>query len=228
MRNKRRSTWSGLTWFSNLWYIPNGMSTKTGRIDSPTKDKLLDAAQRLMLAKGFPATTVEEICETAGLTKGSFFHYFESKEDLGRAVLEHYAGLGLGAVESAPFRREQDPLKRIFGSIDFWIDRINDPSMECGCLLGNFAQELSDTHPDIRAQCARYFAQWTAMLKQDFDEAKRRYRPRVRIDTQGLAEHYVAAVEGGLLLSKATRDRRVFERNLTHLKRYIRAVFDGT
>lgn len=202
------------------------MSTKTARTESPTKDKLLDAAQRLMLAKGFPATTVEEICEAAGLTKGSFFHYFASKEDLGKAVLEHYAGLGLGALESAPFRRETDPLKRIIASIDFWIDRINDPSMTCGCLLGNFAQELSDTHPEIRTQCVRYFDQWTRMLKQDFEEAKRLYRPRVRIDTQGLAEHYVAAVEGGLLLTKATRDRKGFERNLTHLKRYIEVVFD--
>ena len=199
---------------------------KTARAESPTKDKLLDAAQRLMLAKGFPATTVEEICEAAGLTKGSFFHYFESKEDLGKAALDRYAGRGLGALESAPFRRQQDPLKRIIASIDYWIARINDPSMECGCLLGNFAQELSDTHPEIRAQCVRYFDQWTKMLKQDFDEAKRLCRPRASIDTQGLAEHYVAVVEGGLLLTKATRDRKVFERNLSHLKRYVRSVFE--
>ena len=203
------------------------MSTKTGRIDSPTKDKLLDAAQRLMLAKGFPATTVEEICETAGLTKGSFFHYFESKDDLGTAVLDRYAEQGLGRLDSAPFRRQSDPLKRLIASIDFWIDFINDPSTECGCLLGNFAQELSDTHPEIRARCARYFDQWTQMLKQDFDEARSVYRPRAQIDTQGLAEHYVAVVEGALLLTKAKRDRKVFERNLGHLKRYIRVVFEG-
>lgn len=203
------------------------MSTKTAQTESPTKEKLLDAAQRLMLAKGFPATTVDEICETAGLTKGSFFHYFESKEDLGRAALAHYAGRGLGSLESAPFRQESDPLRRILASIDFWIDRINDPSTVCGCLLGNFAQELSDTHPAIRAQCARYFARWTRMLRQDFEEARSAYRPRARIDTQGLAEHYVAAVEGGLLLTKASRDRKVFERNLRHLKRYVRSVFEG-
>ncbi len=200
---------------------------RTANPDSPTKEKLLDAAQRLMLAKGFPATTVEEICETAGLTKGSFFHYFESKDDLGKAVLDRYAGRGLGALETAPFRRQSDPLKRIIASIDFWIDRISDPSTECGCLLGNFAQELSDTHPAIRAQCAQYFDRWTQMLKQDFDEAKVACRPRGRIDTQGLAEHYVAVVEGALLLAKAKGDRKVFERNLTHLKRYIQAVFNG-
>ena len=196
--------------------------------ESPTKDKLLDAAQRLMLAKGFPATTVEEICETAGLTKGSFFHYFESKDDLGTAVLDRYAGRGLRALDTAPFRRQRDPLKRIIASIDYWIDLLNDPSTECGCLLGNFAQELSDTHPKIRAQCARYFDRWTQVLKQDFDEARSVYRPRAQIDTQGLAEHYVAVLEGALLLTKASRDRKVFARNMSHLKRYIQMVFkDG-
>ena len=202
------------------------MSAKTARAESPTKDKLLEAAQRLMLAKGFPATTVEEICEAAGLTKGSFFHYFETKDDLGKAVLDRYAERGLGALETAPFRRQRDPLKRIIASIDYWIDLLNDPSTECGCLLGNFAQELSDTHPKIRVQCARYFDRWTTMLKQDFDDARSVYRPRVRIDTQGLAEHYVAVVEGALLLTKAKGDRKVFDRNLTHLKRYIRTVFE--
>lgn len=188
---------------------------------------MLDAAQRLMLAKGFAATTVDEICGEAGLTKGSFFHYFESKDALGKAALDRFAERGLGGIESAPFRRHRDPLKRIIASIDFWIDRINDPSTECGCLLGNFSQELSDTHPEIRTRCVRHFERWTQMLKQDFEEAKSAYRPRAQIGTQGLAEHYVAVLEGALLLTKATRDRKLFERNLTHLKRYIRSVFEG-
>lgn len=203
------------------------MLIKTARAESPTKAKLLDAAQRLMLAKGFPATTVEEICNAAGLTKGSFFHYFESKDDLGKAVLDRCAGQGIAMFESARFRRQSDPLKRIVASIDFWINFINDPSTECGCLLGNFAQELSDTHPEIRAQCARHFDRWAEMLKRDFDEAKSAYHPRAQIDTQGLAEHYVAVVEGALLLAKVKRDRKVFERNLSHLKRYVQSVFEG-
>lgn len=200
---------------------------RTANPDSSTKDRLLDAAQRLMLAKGFPATTVEEICATAGLTKGSFFHYFESKDDLGQAVLERYAERGFEVLETASFRRQGDPLKRIIASIDFWIDRINDPSTDCGCLLGSFAQELSDTHPKIRVQCARYFDRWTRMLEHDFQAAKATYRPRVQIDTHGLAEHYVATLEGALLMAKAKRDRKIFERNLTHLKHYVRAVFEG-
>src|SRR5689334_24216214 len=63
---------------------------RTAQTYTPTKEKLLDAAQQLMLSKGFPATTVDEICDTAGFTKGSFFHYFESKEQLGKEVLNRF------------------------------------------------------------------------------------------------------------------------------------------
>src|SRR5262245_10630984 len=59
--------------------------------DSPTKEKLLDAAQELMLTQGYTATSVDEVCQSAGLTKGSFFHYFQSKEDLGMAVVRRFA-----------------------------------------------------------------------------------------------------------------------------------------
>ncbi|MGH2670894.1 MAG: TetR/AcrR family transcriptional regulator, partial [bacterium] len=60
----------------------------------PSKARLLDAAERLMLAKGFEATTVDEICGAAKLTKGGFFHYFHSKEDLGRQLLERFCASG--------------------------------------------------------------------------------------------------------------------------------------
>src|SRR5438445_9036880 len=90
--------------------------------DPLTKQKLLDAAQELMLAKGFTATSVDEICDTASLTKGSFFHYFESKEHLGRAVVEHFYAWRRQMFEQAPFHQIKDPLERVFGRIDFFID----------------------------------------------------------------------------------------------------------
>src|SRR6516162_5022333 len=94
--------------------IPTGryVRMKTAQVDSLTKQKLLDAALELMLAKGYTATSVDDVCTAAGLTKGSFFHYFESKEDLGKAVAERfYAGMH-ASLQSAPFLQEPDPLDR--------------------------------------------------------------------------------------------------------------------
>src|SRR3989338_3643231 len=90
---------------------------RTAQSDSPTKDRLLDAAKRLMLAKGFAATTVDEICEGAKLTKGSFFHYFESKDQLGKVLLERFCAEGQ-QMHEACCGAETDPLKRVYNYIE--------------------------------------------------------------------------------------------------------------
>src|SRR5215472_1894209 len=112
----------------------------TAQSDSLTKQKLLDAARELMLAKGYTATSVDEICEAAGLTKGSFFHYFEGKEHLGRVVAERFYSAMQERMRTAPFRQKQDPLDRVIGYVDFLIDKARNPNTK-GCLLGTFVQE---------------------------------------------------------------------------------------
>lgn len=199
---------------------------RTGR-DSPAKERLLDAAQRLMLAKGFAATTVDEICAAAGLTKGSFFHYFAGKDELGEAVLDRFVAGRAQAMQAGPFTRRRDPLRRVYGYLDFIGAMARRPGAPSGCLLGNFAQELSDTHPKIRARCAQHFARWTARFKRDLDEAKATHAPRAAIDTEGLAEHFIAVLEGALILAKAKQDRSQVAGHVRHFKRYVKSLFEG-
>src|SRR5262245_948046 len=146
------------------------MLMKTAAIDSPTKKKLLDAAQELMLVRGFTATSVDDVCSAAGVTKGSFFHYFEGTEQLGREVAERFFAAKRQLFQSAPFNQKQDPLERILGHIDFLIEMARAPEGSKGCLLGTFVQELSQTHPTIREVCAACFAGQTEWLGQGFRE----------------------------------------------------------
>jgi TetR/AcrR family transcriptional repressor of nem operon len=189
-----------------------------------TREKLLETAQHLMLAKGYTATSVEEICETADLTKGSFFHYFASKEDLGKAVLDRYVHTMLEAAQKAPFFKKSDPLQRIYGYIDFMIAASKDPARRSGCLLGNFAQVLTDTNPEIRTQCAAHFRLWSDMLKQELDAAKAVYKVR-GLDTGALADHFIALFEGSLMLAKTGQDLGVIANNLHHFKMYLKSIF---
>ena len=194
---------------------------------APTKHKLLEAALQLMLVKGFPATTLDEICEQAGVTKGSFFHYFADKEEIGAAVLDHFVTGRIQAVQGAPFHRLSDPLKRVYGYIDFMIKMSRETSAMPSCLLGNFAQDISDTHPQLRARCGRHFDQWAQMMKRDMDAAKARYAPKAVFDTQSLAEHFIAVLEGALILVKAKQDRKIFEKQLRHYKSYLQSLFES-
>src|SRR5262245_14612991 len=198
---------------------------RTAQTDSLTKHKLLDAAQELMLAKGYTATSVDEICAAAGLTKGSFFHYFEGKEHLGRSVAQRFYASMRQLFQSAPFHQKKDPLDRVFGRVDFLIELLRNPQGVKGCLLGSFVQELSATHPTIRSVCATCFADGVQNFKQDLDAAKAQHAPRARWSTQSLAEHLTAVVQGAIILAKAKQDPKVMEESLTHFREYLKCVF---
>ncbi len=197
---------------------------RTAQIDSPTRTRLLDAAQALMLAKGFAATTVDEICEAAKLTKGSFFHYFESKDNLGKVLLERFCANGKQELE-AFYGNERDPLKRVYRHINAFVQMSQDPKLGKGCLLGCFAQELCDTHPQIRTVCCQEFDGWAKHFGHELAQAKKRYAPKASFDPQELAEHFIALVEGSLILGKARRDMKVVAQNLHHFKAYVQSLF---
>lgn len=198
---------------------------KTTKKTPSTKEQLLQTAMELMLAKGYTATTVDEICEKAGITKGGFFHYFESKEDLGKAVIEHYWQLQMQMIREMPFNAIKDPLKKLHGFLDSFADRARDPQITKSCLIGNFSQELSSTYPEIRTLCDKKFSMFADMLKQILDEAKQVYAPRSRFDTRSLAEHFIAVFQGALILSKARQDTKVIEENIWHLRQYVETLF---
>lgn len=192
-----------------------------------TKERLLDAAIRLMLAKGYTATGVEEICTEAGVTKGSFFHYFESKDGLAIAALDRFWRFQVQMLREGPFATLEDPLDRVFGYLDFFIAVMREPETPKSCLVGNLTQELSQTYPEIRSNCEKIFSWHTEMFRQMLDEAKKRYAPTRHFDPQSLSEYFISVFQGSLILSKAKQDAKVIEENLQHFKKYIHLVFEN-
>ncbi|MHB8884716.1 MAG: TetR/AcrR family transcriptional regulator [Methylovirgula sp.] len=192
--------------------------TMTGR------EKLLEAAQRIMQIKGFAATTVDEICDAAGLTKGAFFHHFKSKEDLGSAVVERFWS-GLANALQSTTATDPDPLKRVYRMADLVAALSKRPPLSDGCLLGNFVQELSESHPALHSLCAQYFSEWAATIERDLSEAAKERGMMTRADAKELAEHFIALVEGGLILAKAHHEASTVSRSMEHFKCYLRSLY---
>src|SRR5690242_15498466 len=107
-----------------------------------SKTKLLDAALRVIRTKGYEATTVDDVCGAAGLTKGSFFHHFDSKDELAIAAAGHFAERADGVFSKAPYRRLEDPLDRLLGYVDFRRAILKRELPEFTCLLGTMVQEV--------------------------------------------------------------------------------------
>lgn len=192
-----------------------------------TKTKLLDAGCRLMLAQGFTATSVDDVCVEAGVTKGGFFHHFASKKEFAAAVLAHYWTSTQAMLAAAPFCELDDPLERLHGYLDLFAALARDPSVPKSCLFGNLAQELAPTHASLRTACARGFADWAQQIAADLDEAKRRHAPAAEFDGVGLAEYFIAVYEGSLVLAKAKGDAAVLEESVEHFRRYVVLLLRG-
>src|SRR5260370_35322545 len=91
----------------------------TTRSQNSAKTKLLDAALSVIRAKGYSATTVDDLCQTAGVTKGAFFHHFKSKEDLAISATDHFGQMADRVFSTAPYQSLPDPVNRLLGAVDF-------------------------------------------------------------------------------------------------------------
>ncbi len=190
-----------------------------------TRSKLLGAAMNVIRLKGYAATTVDDICKAAGLTKGSFFHHFRSKEDLAIATADFFASMAAGLFGTAPFRAHADPLERLLGYVDFRIEILQGPVCDFSCLLGTLVQELYDTHPAIRAAVERHLDDHVAELTRDVAEAKAQRAPDAPWSAESVAVHMQAVLQGSLIFAKAKQGPGVAVESLGHLRRYLEMLF---
>jgi TetR/AcrR family transcriptional repressor of nem operon len=190
-----------------------------------TRTKLLDAALHVIRAKGYAATTVDELCATAAVSKGSFFHHFKSKDGLALAAVEHFSTMAAGLFASAPYRKATDPLERLLGYVDFRASILAGELPEYTCLLGTLVQETYDTHPDIRDACDRGMSAHTAELTRDVALARQRYCPAAEWTADSVGYFVQCVLQGSFILAKATQDATVARENLAHLRRYLEMLF---
>ena len=201
------------------------MDMSTATLQSDAKTRLLDAAMHLIRAQGYSATTVEDICREAGLTKGAFFHYFASKEDLAVAAAAHFSAMAEGFFAAAPYRHLADPLDRVLGYIDFRTAILDGSIPEFTCLLGTMVQEAYETHPAIREACDRYIAGHAADVAKDIEAAMQLYAPAASWSAESFALYTQSVLQGAFVLAKAQNGHTVARQCMAHLRRYIAMLF---
>ena len=189
------------------------------------RGRLLDAAVDVIRAQGYSATSVDDICARAGLTKGGFFHHFRSKEACALAAAAHFAARAETLFVAAPFRQLADPRDRVLGYVDFRKSILQGALPQFTCLLGTMVQEAYETNPDIRAACDRYIGEHAAFVAEDIAESKALYAPDADWTPESVAFFTQSVIQGAFILAKAQGDARIAADCLDHLRRYLESLF---
>ena len=188
------------------------------------RTKLLDAALAVIRARGYSATTVDEICREAGVTKGAFFHHFKSKEDLAIAAAQHWNEVTGALFAGAAYQSVVDPRERILAYIDFRAQIVQGDLAEVTCLLGTMVQETFDTHPAIRTACREGIESHARTLVPMIAEAKALYAPNAPWRAESLALYTQAALQGAFIIAKARGESQIASELIAHLRRYVRGI----
>lgn len=197
----------------------------TAQRPSGARAKLLAAALGEIRKRGYAATSVDDMCRAAGVTKGAFFHHFPSKEALAVAAAEFWSETTGAMFAAAPYHDHADPLDRVLGYIDFRGGLLAGPINSFTCFVGTLVQEAFAASAAIREACDASISGHARTLEADIAEAMTQYGV-TGISPRSLALHTQAALQGGFILAKAKGGPEAAADTVVHLKRYFTLLFN--
>lgn len=199
------------------------------RDGTATRTAIMDAAERLILERGFGGTPIDDILAVAGLTKGAFFHHFETKQDLAHALIDRYVRLDLGHLTGKMERAEAlstDPLQQLLVFVGLFREEAEALTRPYpGCLMGSYCYEAGLFDEQITDVIRTTMLTWRERLLAKLEEVAAAYPPRREVDLESLADQITVVFEGAYIVSKVLEDPSVVSAQLEHQRTYLELLF---
>ena len=186
------------------------------------RERILDAAEHLVIENGFAATSVDQILTAAGTSKGAFFHHFDSKVDLARVLTERYVAGDIGQLRAGLDATAEvaDPAERVLAFVRFYEDHADEiMAAQSNCLYVSVLTErqlVSNGTADLINHAIETWRQEIAVLlaAAGLD------------DVDALADHVFVTFEGAFLLCRSTGKPEHMRAQLGTLRRLLAALLD--
>lgn len=193
--------------------------------ENTTKERILDAAEEIMLERSFHSVGLKQILDTAGVPKGSFYHYFSSKEQFGTEMLKHYmdeATAEKRRILSAQ-NGEPNPLKRLETMLDGGVEAVLSVSDKFPCLALKLSSEVSDLSDAMRLELAKGFEDWVKLFQEVLEEAKTKKMLAETVDSKLESQLIHDLMTGSIHRAIINRSPEPVRCAVEHLKSRIRS-----
>lgn len=184
-----------------------------------TKTALLEAGTRIMLEKGYTNTGIQEVLDSIGVPKGSFYHYFDSKEDFGLQIIDHFDVNYNECLRTYLEDKALQPLERLRKYCDEGIKSFEENQCRKGCLIGNLSQEMSDQSEALRGRLEEVLTKWRNKFAQCIKEGQDKNQIDRTFDHVQLAEFFLSGWNGAIMRAKTTK-------TTTPQKAFIHVMFE--
>ncbi len=189
-----------------------------------TRDRILAAATELIHTQGFKETGLSDILAASDVPKGSFYHYFESKEDLGRELIARYRHEARQYLEREAFPPTGEVIPQFLRFFAESARQQTEGGCKSGCLLGNLAAEITNMHEDLRREVAQCFVELREVFADALERGQRTAELAGDFAPGAAAEFLVSVMEGSILLAKARREPTAFAGVQASLTRYLASL----
>ncbi|MDF0714939.1 TetR/AcrR family transcriptional regulator [Muricauda sp. 334s03] len=198
------------------------------RSGKPTRDKILAESKDLVFQNGFSGTSIDQILEKAGITKGAFFYHFKTKNALAKALIEEFALEDIHHMNAALTKTEGlngDSLSRLLQFIQEFINMMSGLGDPYSCLYASYLYEPNQFDQDILDQITDTLLTWRKTMEKLINNVLKEYEPQMEIDVQSLADHILVIFEGAFIISKGYKGKDLTAEHLKHLKNYFTLLF---
>jgi len=182
-----------------------GRPPKTDGARPATRERLVRCGIAILTEKGFATTGIDEVLKRVGVPKGSFYHYFSSKDEFGRAVIEGYAAYFGRKLDRWLLDETQAPLQRLRNFVADGTRGVERFEYRRGCLIGNLSQELASTHDGFRQLLEAVFLSWQARVQRCLEQARAAGEISAGANCEQLAAYFWIGWEGAILRAKLVR-----------------------
>ena len=189
-----------------------------------TRTTILNAAFDEIYHRGFQGCSVNDIVDKTGLTKGAFFHYFSTKNDLGYAIVDEVLTEMVLDRWIRPLVAYKNPVQGIVSRFKKLIETTPDEHVGLGCPLNNLTQEMSSIDPVFREKLQAVMELWISETEKYLRKAQADGYLSPDVTPRHVAEFVVMVEEGSYAMVKNLRDKKLYWSLYDSLKQYLESV----